>query len=201
MRHWPDVRDTSAYLLENSVALGSDCGFNVDLSHFIRHLNEAAGKPVALSSLQLLPLVAATIDPQMRIGIMTANGSTFQRNFHRLVPPWMGLDARIDVIGCENIPGFGWEVAMGTTVNASKAVGKIVDLAQGAYSNAIAGGKPIGAFVLECTELPPYTRALRAALPVPVFDSVQLMNFIQKGRSPPDCGLQTRQTLFSQSAI
>ena len=51
-----NVRGTASYLLSNSVALGSDCGFNVDLSHFVRDLNEANGKPVALSSLQLLPL-------------------------------------------------------------------------------------------------------------------------------------------------
>ena len=78
---------------------------------------------------------------------------------------------------------------MGTTVDAKRAVNELVNLAQSAFANStVKGGKPIGAFVLECTELPPYTGALRAALPVPVFDSVQLINFIQKGRSPPDYG-------------
>lgn len=78
---------------------------------------------------------------------------------------------------------------MGTTVDAKRAVQELVHLAESALANSsVKGRKPIGALILECTELPPYTGALRAALPVPVFDSVQLMNFIQKGRSPPDYG-------------
>jgi len=39
----------------------------------------------------------------------------------------------------------------------------------------------IGAFVLECTDLPPFAHGIRKATGVPVFDFVTLTNFVYQG--------------------
>ena len=39
----------------------------------------------------------------------------------------------------------------------------------------------IGAFVLECTDLPPFANAIRKATDLPVFDFVTLTNFVYQG--------------------
>jgi len=39
----------------------------------------------------------------------------------------------------------------------------------------------MGAFVLECTDLPPFSDAVRKATGYPVFDFVTLTNFVYQG--------------------
>jgi Asp/Glu/hydantoin racemase len=44
----------------------------------------------------------------------------------------------------------------------------------------------VGAIVLECTNMPPYAHALRAALGVPVFDVYSLVTWLHAGVRPRD---------------
>jgi Asp/Glu/hydantoin racemase len=44
----------------------------------------------------------------------------------------------------------------------------------------------VGAVVLECTNMPPYAHALRAALGVPVFDIYSLITWFHAGLRPRD---------------
>ncbi len=46
----------------------------------------------------------------------------------------------------------------------------------------------VGAIVLECTNMPPYAHALRAALRVPVFDVYSLVTWLQAGLRPRNFG-------------
>ena len=48
----------------------------------------------------------------------------------------------------------------------------------------MAGHPGIGAIVLECTNMPPYARALRDAAGVPVFDIYSLVSWLQAGVRP-----------------
>eukprot|EP00966_Prymnesium_polylepis_P298271 6892229-Prymnesium_polylepis.1 len=68
---------------------------------------------------------------------------------------------------------------MGFTVNASEAAPELVRLAR---QTVLASNGTIRAFVLECTELPAYSSALRAAMPgMPVWDAVTLLDFVHAG--------------------
>ena len=46
----------------------------------------------------------------------------------------------------------------------------------------------IGAIVLECTNMPPYAAALRAALGLPVFDIYSLITWFHAGLRPREFG-------------
>ena len=47
-----------------------------------------------------------------------------------------------------------------------------------AAKELVASDPDIGAIVLECTNLPPYSAAIRAATGLPVFDIITLTNYV-----------------------
>ena len=81
-----------------------------------------------------------------------------------------GLDSKEDrfiIIGCEDIPGFE-AVAYGAKVDTAKVGPGMVNKALSVidkYPN-------IRCILMECTELPPYSDAVRAATGLPVFDAI-----------------------------
>ena len=180
------------------VGVGSDCGFNEQMDHYLRDADAAARRdawrPVALSSLSLLPLLAALLGPpaRARIGIMTANSTAFERHLDALVPRWS--ERGLVVIGCQDVPGFGREVAQGLPVNGSYVAPHVLRLAQHALDRHASTPAPVRALLLECTELPPYTGLLRASLSprVPVWDAVSLMDLLHAGFRAPDYGWDKR---------
>jgi Asp/Glu/hydantoin racemase len=46
----------------------------------------------------------------------------------------------------------------------------------------------VGAIVLECTNMPPYAHALRAALGLPVYDIYSFISWFHAGLRPRDFG-------------
>jgi Asp/Glu/hydantoin racemase len=52
----------------------------------------------------------------------------------------------------------------------------------------VAADPSVGAIVLECTNMPPYARALRDALGLPVFDIYSLITWFHAGLRPREFG-------------
>ena len=83
---------------------------------------------------------------------------------------------RFIIVGCEDVPGFE-AVALGEKVNVSAVTPGVVAKAmeiQAAYPN-------LRAYLLECTELPPYADAIRMATGLPVFDAITCCDFFISG--------------------
>lgn len=85
-------------------------------------------------------------------------------------------DKRFEIIGCQDVPGFE-AFAIGGKVDTVKVEPGIVALAE----KAIAENLKISALVLECTELPPYSDALRHATGLPVYDAITCSNMFIEG--------------------
>lgn len=163
----------------NLVADGCDgittnCGF---LSLFQTELSEAAGVPVAASSLMQVGMVNALLPAGQQAGVLTISGST-------LTPAHLAA-ARVP----EGTP-------IGSTEGGAEFTRAIlndeltldVDLARDdnvTAAIALCRAHPqIGALVLECTNMTPYAADIQAATGVPVFSVVSFVNWFQAGLVP-----------------
>ena len=118
-------------------------------------------KPVFMSSLCQLPAVTCAYGQKEKIAIFTANGESLEP-MRDLIRDECGVDTQAEryvIVGCEHVDHFGDEVANGDKVDTEKATPGIVKLAketQYKYPN-------VRAFLFECTELPQFSDAVRAA--------------------------------------
>ena len=87
------------------------------------------------------------------------------------------ISSRTVPVGCEDIPDFGEEVAEGKKVNIDLATPGIVKKAKW-----IKKSHPnVRAFLFECTELPMFSDAVRAATGLPVYRSITMADSFMSG--------------------
>jgi len=157
-----------------------DCGF---MMYFQALARQNTSIPVFMSALAQTPAVTCGFSQYELIGVMTANGASL-RPMRNLIKDECGVDPeerRFIMVGCENVPGFE-AVALGGKVNVAKVTPGVVELAK----QTLIQHPKIRAWLFECTELPPYADAVRAATGLPVFDAITCCNFFISGRQDND---------------
>jgi hypothetical protein len=161
-------------------AVATCCGF---LAIYQRELAEHLDVPVATSSLLQIPLVLQTLRPDQSVAVLTVNGATLTEEHLRAV----GVDerhlARVKTFGLEDTEHF-YPMIIGkiSELDIDRACAEVVDVA----SHAVRQNSTIGAFVFECTNLPPYAAAVRRATGLPVWDATSLINWLQSGVTADD---------------
>jgi hypothetical protein len=124
------------------------------------------------SSLLQLPFIQATLRPQDRIGILTADASNLTPEHLRRAGGDLG---RITVVGLESRPRFREAILDGTgRIDAPGVEAEVMDQAQ----RMLAADPRIAAILFECANLPPYAGAARAALGLPVYDAVTMIRHV-----------------------
>jgi hypothetical protein len=174
------------YLEEHGVkGITGDCGFMLNYQAFARTLTHL---PVFVSSLCQLPALSCCYSKNESIAIFTANGRNLEK-MRDLIQKEIGVDpkeAGFTIVGCEGVDGFE-AVADGTQVDVEKVKPGIVDLAIKTIEEAEADdndgdkNKNIQAFLFECTELGPYSNAVREATGLPVYDAITTCNSFMSG--------------------
>lgn len=86
-------------------------------------------------------------------------------------------DKRYHIVGAQDVPGFE-AVALGEKVDTKKVTPGMVELCK----KILVDYPDTRAFLFECTELPPYSDAVRAATGKPVFDAITCCDFFLSGR-------------------
>lgn len=127
-----------------------------------------------MSALAQLPAVVCAFAEHEEIIIMTANGKTLTP-MNELIRDECGIDTqkeRFHYVGCEDVPGFE-AVAYGEKVDTVKVEPGIVAKAKAAIKQF----PNTRAILMECTELPPYSDAVRHATGLPVFDAITNCDF------------------------
>lgn len=153
-----------------------DCGF---MMYFQALARQHCTKPVFMSSLAQLPAVTCGFSCHEKIALVTANGKSLGP-MRDLIKEECGVDhneSRFIMVGCEDVPGFE-QVALGGKVDVKKVTPGVVAKAK----EVLQQHPTIRAFCFECTELPPYSDAVRAATRLPVYDSITCCNFFIAGR-------------------
>lgn len=152
-------------------AITGDCGFMMAFQMTARKIATA---PVFMSSMVQCPIIAAAFDPKDIILVLTANGQTLKPQKDVLMNS-CGFDVNEDrflIVGCQDVPGFD-AVAKGEAVDHARVTPGIVKLVK----DTIRRHPQINVILSECTELPPYSDALRAATDLAVFDSITCADF------------------------
>mmetsp|Transcript_59988 Transcript_59988/g.128742 ORF Transcript_59988/g.128742 Transcript_59988/m.128742 type:complete len:225 (-) Transcript_59988:216-890(-) len=152
-----------------------DCGF---MMYFQALARQHTKKPVFMSSLAQLPAVTCGFAKDELIAIFTANSTTLTP-MKDLIKDECGVDAhtkRFVIVGCQDVPGFD-AVEAGGKVDTAKVTPGMVKKAK----DTLKKYPHLRAYLFECTELPPYSDAVRAATGLPVYDSITACNFFMTG--------------------
>jgi len=151
-------------------AITTNCGFLVNFQH---ELCAAVDVPVFTSGLLLVPMVHRMLPPRRRVGILTVNAGTLTAR--HLEGAGVGPDIPIAIAGLETEKEFT-RVLLGDELELD------VDAARDEHVKVarrlVADHPDVGAIVLECTNMPPYTLDIQRATGRPVFDIVSLVRMV-----------------------
>ena len=161
------------------VRLGADglttgCGF---LALHQAELARACGVPVATSSLMQVAAVEALLPPGRRAGILTISQASLTEEHLALA----GAPLDAPVAGTEHGREFT-RVILGDefALDVELARQDVVDAAQGLVDRH----PEVGAVVLECTNMCPYSADVAAAVGLPVYDFVSFVSWFRSGLAP-----------------
>lgn len=186
----PHVVERSAVgLLENFVTSGqrlikrgakilaTSCGF---LAIFQRELADQLDVPVATSSMLQIPMALRLLPSAGKLAVVTINGSTMTPAHLRGAGISEADEERLVWVGMEESEHF-YDVVVGDAdpLDVRRAGAEMVD----ACCQTVSENPEIGAFVFECTNMPPYSDAVRRATGLPVWDAITLTNWLQAGAS------------------
>ena len=164
------IADTVTMVSEGIKAITTSCGFN---AIFQRELARAAGVPVLTSSLLQVPFVRLLHGPQSEIGIITANAGALGPQ-HLAAAGIASMDG-MHILGLEQCPEWN---RMFAEPKADIGLEAIEQEVLGTARRALEQHPGIRAFVLECTDLPPYSEAIRRQSGLPVFDFITMVNYL-----------------------
>lgn len=186
------VEDNATGLLDRFVEVGqrlirrgvsivsTSCGF---VSIYQYEMAERIDSLVATSALLQIPMILQMLSPNAHVGVITANASTL-REAHLMGAGITSEDcSRLSFKGLENTEYF-YPVIVGNAsgpLDTHLAEKEVVAAAKDALTNDPA----IRAFVLECTNLPPYSAAIRAETQLPVWDVRTMLNWIEEATNKP----------------
>ena len=134
--------------------------------------------PVATSALMQVPWVQAMLPPGQRVGVITVSRSTLTEAHLTAA----GLPLDIPVVGTEGGREFFRTLILAEKQDMDIALAEQDILEAG--RELVASHPEVGAVVLECTNMPPYARALREAIGMPVFDIVSMIEWFHAGLRP-----------------
>lgn len=170
----PLFLDAAQELVDMGVdGITTSCGF---LSIFQKELAEQCPVPVATSALLQVPLVQRLLPSKQRVGILTFAAERLSA-------------AHLEAVGADPLTPTG-DVPADSEFRRSLQEGRAADPSI-LKAEVIAAGRrllkqhpDIGAFVVECTNMPAYSNDLRQCLGLPVYDIVSLVQWFHTGLQP-----------------
>ncbi|KAG7817786.1 hypothetical protein KL919_003520 [Ogataea angusta] len=157
-----------------AVGVITSCGF---LAQVQNRLAAAVEIPVATSSLIQVPFVSMVIGPSKLIGVLTFDAEVLGKAHFKGLGISEELQSRIVVKGC---PVGG--VLRGMIIEGDPYVHDDLENEMVGIAKELVGENPsIGAIVLECTQMPPFARAVQKATGLPVYDAITMIDWFYSG--------------------
>ena len=155
---------------EGVAAITTSCGF---LSMFHRELSASVDIPVFTSPLLQVKSLADVLPKGKCVGILTANSNSLGEKHFRGV----GIEQVEKVVyGMENTYFHDAIVGNLPDRDESKTEACVVEVAL----KMLREHPEVGAIVLECTNMPPYARAISSATGLPVFDIITMADCVMQ---------------------
>jgi len=168
---YEDLREAAGDLVQQGVrAVTGDCGF---MGIHQKKLAHELGVPVFLSSLLQIPFISTMIGEAAKVGIITADSKSL--NADLLSAVGVSDPANLVIGGLEDSPEFyRFAIEETGTLDTGAVRKEVVAVAR----TMVAENPQIRAVLLECSLLPPYGAAIQAAVNLPVFDYITMINFV-----------------------
>ena len=154
--------------------IATNCGF---LSLFQEDLRAALGVPVASSSLMQVPAVQALLPPGRRVGVLTISAATLTTA--HLAAAGVPHDTPVD--GTDHGEEFS-DAILGDRLTLDTEASRRDVIA--AARRLVARHPEIGALVLECTNMCPYSADIAEDLEMPVYSVYDFLVWFQGGLAP-----------------
>ena len=175
----PDMLDAFKAAADELIAAGVDgisttCGF---LALYQKELADHCAVPVATSALLQVPMVARTLPRGKRPAIITFSAPSLTARHLEAV----GVDPETPIHGMPPSSEFQRSIREGdTSVSFDLLRREVLDVAE----RITRQDASIAAFVLECTNLTPYSRDIAKLTGLPVFDMVTLLHWFHRSLRP-----------------
>jgi hypothetical protein len=175
----PDMLDAFKAAADEMIDAGVDgitttCGF---LALYQRELAEHCSVPVATSSLLQVPIVARVLPRGKRPAILTFSAESLTARHLEAV----GADAATPIYGMPATSEFQRSIREGdASVPFATLQREVLETA----GRAVRADASIGALVLECTNLAPYSRDICRLTGLPIFDVVTLVHWFHRSLTP-----------------
>jgi aspartate/glutamate racemase len=166
----PFVDAAKALREEGVKAITGACGF---MALFQKEVVQALDIPVFLSSLLQIPFIHNTLNSSQKIGLITADKTALTPRHFASV----GIDEKIPLViaGMEDQPEFSSAVLKEKgTLDSTLIQQEVVTVAK----TLVEAHPEVGALLLECSDLPPYARAVQEAVGRPVFDFFTMIHYV-----------------------
>jgi Asp/Glu/hydantoin racemase len=165
----PFIEAGRSLIKDGACALATSCGF---LALFHRELNQALDVPVFSSSLLQVHMAQAIIKKDQKVGIITARKKSLTREHLAAI----GIENYpLAIIGMEKAEEFSSVFIEGKPTLDSKKCRQEMRTTSLKLKEL---NPDIGAIVLECTNMPPYAKAIHDATgKLPIFDVVTMINY------------------------
>ncbi|MTI17750.1 aspartate/glutamate racemase family protein [Rhodobacteraceae bacterium RKSG542] len=167
----PALIETARKLeMEGVRAICGACGY---LGHFQQEVANEIDIPVYLSSLVQGTWIEAGLKRSQKIGVLCADHDA-DLTASLLTPCGIDNHDRYIIRSAGDLPEFNGIATSKGHFNHQLVEEEIVGLAR----QMVEEDPDIGAILLECSDMPPYSAAIQAELNIPVFDFNTLIRFV-----------------------
>lgn len=164
--------DAARELVDAGVrAITTSCGY---LAVYQRELSASVDVPVLTSSLLQVPLAARTLGEGRRVGIITVRDMLTEQHFRGV--GWTSDEIEVVVRAVD--PGSTFarlHAPLGEPEPVETDAARLRDEVVATAAQLVRDDPTIGALVMECTNLVPYSQAVRRAIGLPVLDHYTLV--------------------------
>ena len=137
-------------------------------------LQSAVEIPVYTSSLLWVPELVASLPEGKRLGVITV-GESFLRAHDNALFRECGIDEDSTPLAITGMYESEW-VDEWTTMASSDFDPALLEHAMVSVARKLVADYPdVGMILIECTDMPPYSAAIRQATGLPVFDPVDMV--------------------------
>ena len=164
----PFIESAKRFEKDGITGITTVCGFTIK---FQKEIASEVNIPVFISSLLQIPFVYSMLGSNQRIGVIISKQSYLTEDYFKAAS---AASIPIAITGMEHVPSWDF-------IRENKEEFDPEEVETAIVKNSIALLKQypdIGAFVLECTNMPPYSHAIRSATGLPVFDIITLCDYM-----------------------
>ena len=168
----PALVETAKKLeLQGCRAICAACGY---FGHFQKQVADRVDIPVYLSSIVQVPWIRVGLKEGQKIGILCAD----RKNLTKRVFDACGVSEQDQniccIAGAGHLPEFSALLERRGHFDNGILREELIQLTK----SLIAENPDIGAILLECSDMPPYSAAIQREIKLPVYDFITMINYV-----------------------